>query len=175
MQIFFDVDTQADFMNKDGALYVPGAEDIKSNLGSLTYYAQINKIPIFASLDWHSKNDPEFKVFPPHCIAGTDGAKKIKETAGVTLTFEKQTYDVFTNPYIKKALAGISEVIVYGVATNICVHAAVLGLRAMGIKTYVAEDAIAGVEIEQGDIENSIKEMKEAGAIFVTTQQIIGE
>ena len=49
--IFFDIDTQYDFMHKDGKFYVQDAEDIIPNLGSITQFALINNIPVFASID----------------------------------------------------------------------------------------------------------------------------
>ena len=52
-KIFFNIDTQKDFMNKDGALYVPNAESIKDNLKKLTSFAVNNKIRIFNSMDTH--------------------------------------------------------------------------------------------------------------------------
>lgn len=181
MKIFFDVDTQKDFMNKDGALYVPGAEDIKSNLSKLTQHALNNAIPLFGTLDYHTPDDPEFKIFPPHCVQGTEGAKRIKETAvGVPLLFQKATIDVFHigdgNRHIRGALKGVvTEAVVYGVATDYCVKAAVLGLLKLGIKVQVVEDAIAGVDLNKGDVANAIKEMKEAGAIFIKTEEIVNE
>ena len=78
--LFIDIDTQNDFMFKEGNLYVPDAERIIENLKKLTEFAYRNNIPIFSSVDSHTQDDPEFKQFPPHCIKGTVGQKKIKET-----------------------------------------------------------------------------------------------
>ncbi len=82
--IFFDVDTQNDFMNADGALYVPDAEFLKPILKELTQFALKNDIPIRGSVDSHSEEDAEFTVnggpFPFHCMAGSEGQKKISET-----------------------------------------------------------------------------------------------
>jgi nicotinamidase/pyrazinamidase len=87
MDIFWDVDTQIDFMNKEGKLYVPGAESIKPNLAAVTAFARERKIRIWGSVDYHKPDDPEIsdnpdflKTFPPHCLAGTAGAEKIEET-----------------------------------------------------------------------------------------------
>ncbi|MEK6816087.1 MAG: hypothetical protein AABY09_00610, partial [Nanoarchaeota archaeon] len=78
--IFYDVDTQKDFMLKSGALYVPHSEDIIENLESLTAYAQYNSIQVFGSVDRHFANDNELKTFPPHCMDGAEGAKKVIHT-----------------------------------------------------------------------------------------------
>ncbi|MEK6827242.1 MAG: cysteine hydrolase family protein, partial [Nanoarchaeota archaeon] len=148
MRIFYDVDTQNDFMNKTGALYVPNAELIKPNLKLLTDFARKNKILIIGSVDRHFGTE-EYKEregelakwggpFPDHCMNGTFGQEKILETNQENyqnLFFEKQSYDVFTNPTISAFLkeSKIKESIVYGVATDYCVKAAVLGMQQKGI------------------------------------------
>ena len=85
--IFWDVDTQVDFMHADGKLYVPGAESIIPNLKLLTDYAHAHGIRIVASADDHVPGHrelsqaPDFKqTFPLHCMRGTPGQKKIPET-----------------------------------------------------------------------------------------------
>jgi nicotinamidase/pyrazinamidase len=85
--IFWDVDTQHDFMDPDGKLYVKGAELIKPKLEALTNYAHAHGIPIVASSDDHELEHAEIsatpdyrETFPPHCMRGTHGAEKIPET-----------------------------------------------------------------------------------------------
>ena len=86
--IFFDIDTQNDFMNPEGKLYVNGAENLKENLGKLTQYARMQDIRILGSVDYHSMDDSEIvedqpdynKTFPPHCMQNTSGQEKIIET-----------------------------------------------------------------------------------------------
>jgi len=224
MRIFFDVDTQNDFMNSDGALYVPGAEEIKPNLKLLTKHAFGNSIRIFGSLDKHfgtrEYKDREGELqrwggpFPDHCMAGTHGFWKILETCPPVkshhefpgenvvriphwpparedkqslrcpenlvetndqIYFEKQTYDVFSNPTTEEVLqkAKVNEAVVYGVATDYCVKAAVLGMQEKGIQTYVVEDAIMGIDSET--TKSALEEMARAGAKFVTTKEILEE
>ncbi|HEY2806125.1 MAG TPA: cysteine hydrolase family protein [Gemmatimonadales bacterium] len=86
--IFWDVDTQVDFMHADGKLYVPGAETIIPNLKRLTDYAHDHGIRIVASADDHVSghrelsDQPDFRAtFPLHCMRGTPGQEKIGETA----------------------------------------------------------------------------------------------
>jgi nicotinamidase/pyrazinamidase len=86
--IFWDVDTQYDFMKADGKLYVPDAEHIIPNLKRLTDYAHGHGIRVVASADDHQpghrelSDHPDFKqTFPLHCMHGTPGQKKIPETA----------------------------------------------------------------------------------------------
>jgi len=86
--LFWDVDTQHDFMKADGLLYVPGSEEIIPTLGKLTDYAHRKGIRILASSDDHVpghrelSDAPDWKeTFPEHCMRGTPGQKKIPETA----------------------------------------------------------------------------------------------
>ena len=86
--VFWDVDTQWDFMDPSGALYVPGAERLLSTLGCLTRFARERDITVVASVCDHTPSDPEISVrpdyrhtFPPHCLRGTPGQQKIEATA----------------------------------------------------------------------------------------------
>jgi nicotinamidase/pyrazinamidase len=86
--IFWDVDTQHDFMRADGKLYVPGSEEIIETVEALTNHAHAHGIPIVASADDHVpghrelSDTPDFReTFPPHCMRGTPGQAKIAETA----------------------------------------------------------------------------------------------
>lgn len=171
MKVFVDVDTQCDFMNNDGALYVPGAEEIKPLLKKITKIAKDEKIPVLKTMDWHEANDKEFSQFPPHCVKETDGAASIRETSNKkAIIFEKQTFDVFDkklgNKNFKKWLEEnkVNEVWLYGVCSEICVKATVLGLLKMGINVFVFENAIKSLT-EEGAI-NAKEEMKKAGAFF---------
>lgn len=86
--LFWDVDTQHDFMKADGLLYVPGSEEIIPELKRLTDYAHTHGIRILASADDHQPGHrelsdvPDFHTtFPPHCMRDTPGQRKIAETA----------------------------------------------------------------------------------------------
>src|SRR2546426_6592437 len=96
--IFWDVDTQYDFMHADGKLYVPEAERIIMNLQRLTNYAHGHGIRIVASADDHVMGHPEISdspdwqsTFPAHCMRGTAGQKKIPETRSEEHTSELQS------------------------------------------------------------------------------------
>jgi nicotinamidase/pyrazinamidase len=86
--IFWDVDTQYDFMRADGRLYVPDAESIIPNVRRLTEYAHRQGVRVVASADDHEaghrelSDEPDWTAtFPPHCMRGTPGQAKIPETA----------------------------------------------------------------------------------------------
>ena len=85
--IFWNVDTQYDFMRPDGRLYVKGAEQIEGNLVRLTELARRKGIKVVNTADWHRKdslelsNNPDFaNTFPPHCLQNTRGAEFIPAT-----------------------------------------------------------------------------------------------
>ena len=69
--VFFDVDTQNDFLYVAGALYVPGAESIVPRVAALNRYAAGAGIPLISTVDAHTENDPEFRDWPPHCVRGS--------------------------------------------------------------------------------------------------------
>jgi nicotinamidase/pyrazinamidase len=87
--LFWDVDTQGDFMLPSGSLYVSGAEKLRPNLARLTEAAREQGIPIVHTADDHELSDAEIAAegadfvdtFPPHCLRGTPGAERVPETA----------------------------------------------------------------------------------------------
>jgi nicotinamidase/pyrazinamidase len=85
--LFWNVDTQKDFVNPKGKLYVEGAEKLKPNWKQLTRMAKENSIRTVNTADFHYYNSPEIdtspdyiKTFPEHCIANSTGAEFIRET-----------------------------------------------------------------------------------------------
>jgi nicotinamidase/pyrazinamidase len=77
---FWDVDTQNDFMLPGGKLYVRGAEKLRPSLRKLYALARKARIPVVATGDAHSETDEELREWPPHCLKGTEGQKKLPET-----------------------------------------------------------------------------------------------
>ncbi len=78
--VFFDVDTQIDFLYPAGALYVPGAEKIVEQIAALNRFAGAHGIPLVSTMDAHSEDDPEFKTWPPHCVVATTSQQKPEAT-----------------------------------------------------------------------------------------------
>jgi nicotinamidase/pyrazinamidase len=168
--VFFDIDTQYDFMSPSGLLYVKGAEKIVRNLRTITALADRYAIPIVSTLDWHAPHDLEFKVFPQHCVRNTRGAAKIPVTiASKTKQYlvRKHTYDPFSNPRTAKILCRFTEAYVYGVAIDYCVKKACLAARRMGLSVYLIKDATKAVSPETGRA--AIGSLRSGGVRFITT------
>lgn len=190
-RVFVDIDTQFDFMDPRGKLYVAGAETLEPNLRKLTRCAIENAIPLVATLDTHVPGDPEFERFPPHCVRGTAGFEKVPATMveGMRLLhyedhplvldlnpefpgFMKPGFSAFTNPlfgfYMERFRA--AEVVVYGVATDYCVRTTSLGLAKAGFSVAVVEDAVKPVTEAGGRAAHD--EFASAGIRLLRTDEV---
>jgi nicotinamidase/pyrazinamidase len=172
-QLLWDVDTQIDFVHADGKLAVPGAEDAIAAMSELVAWARAEGIPHLASADDHELTDSEISespdwstTYPPHCLRGTRGAEKIAETKqddpvplgldpvpdhflrGREFLLLKKSFDVFTNPHADRLLELLDpdEVIVFGVATDVCDDAAIRGLLDRGRAVTFVEAASRGLD-----------------------------
>jgi nicotinamidase/pyrazinamidase len=193
--IFWEVDTQADFMLPGGKLYVPGAEQLLPNIRRLTDAARQGRVFLVSHGCYHTKDDPEFKIFPPHCIKGTSGSVYVPEamtekvvtvpnepTATLPqdlsqyqqIHLEKQTLDIFESRHadeLVKRLGDAAEFVVFGVVTEYCVRLAAKGLLKRGHRVDVVKDAIETLKAEDG--ERTIAELESLGATFITTDQAL--
>lgn len=150
--VFFDVDTQLDFLYPAGALYVPGAEKIVPALSRLTRFAVENQIQIISTADAHSEDDPEFKLWKPHCVVGTVGQQKAALVSDASqIIIEKQHVDCFTNPTLRPLLdrLGADRYVVYGVVSEVCVRYAIFGLLDTGARVEVVTDAIQSLNADE--------------------------
>jgi len=191
--VFFDIDTQVDFMRPEGSLYIPGAEEIIPNLQALMNWARENDVPVISSADAHAPDDPEFKRWPPHCVIGTPGQRRIPETtllapvvvpcraggfappvrwAGQYIV-EKATYSPEDNPNFAAMLRALGprRAVVFGVATEFCVRAAALALCRHGFRVELVTDAMRAITPEGG--RKALEEMAAAGACRVTTAEVV--
>jgi nicotinamidase/pyrazinamidase len=177
--IFWDVDTQYDFMFSDGKLYVPEAEEILPQLARLTRHARRAGVRIVGSIDHHSMSDPELSTtpdfgdtFPPHCLADSAGAAKVDATRPLDpmwidgapidpattlahageIIFRKQRFDVFSNPNAERVVAALAPdwIVVYGVAQDVCNRFAIEGLVARGYRVAAVRDAMRPINPEAG-------------------------
>ena len=203
--VFWDVDTQVDFMRPDGRLYVDGAETIVANLAALTDFAHGDGIRIVGSSDNHDPGDdelsgtPDFSdTFPPHCLRGTHGQLRIPETtlrdvlvvepehavlevlrrvedhAGDIL-FHKHYFDVFTNPNVSPVVEGLGldEVVLYGVALDVCNRYAVEGLlsRHPGVAITVVTDAVRAINEDGRDA--LLADWQRRGVALACTKEVV--
>jgi len=141
---FFDIDTQNDFMLPAGALYVPGAKTILPQIARLNRWAKERGIPLISTADAHLENDPEFALWPPHCVAGTFGQRKPDCTQVGQIVLNKRSVNCFTVPELPGLLAQlkVERAVVYGVVTEICVRHAVRGLLERGVRVTLVQDAV---------------------------------
>lgn len=142
-------------------------------------------------------DEPDFdSTFPPHCLRGTPGAAKVAETAQrdplpISLTpyppglvaslvagrreliVLKKTYSAFSNPNLEPLLAALdpSEVLLFGVATDICNHAAIMGLLARGRRVAFVEDACRGLSEER--VAACLAQWRAGGVRFTTTDEVV--
>jgi nicotinamidase/pyrazinamidase len=148
--VFFDIDTQIDFLYPAGALYVPGAERIIPAVAELNRRAPL----VISTMCAHSEDDPEFKLYPHHCVVSTTGQSKPavtlleKSDAARQVILEKQELDCFSNPRLTSLLEelGAERAVVYGVVTEICVRFAAFGLLKRGLRVEVVTDAIQALD-----------------------------
>jgi nicotinamidase/pyrazinamidase len=193
--VFWEVDTQADFILPGGKLYVPGAERLLPNIRRLTDAARQGRVFLISHGCYHAQGDPEFQTFPPHCIKGTEGSAFVPEAltdkvlivpneaaAAVPrdlskyhqVLLEKQTLDIFESRHIEKVLRQFGddvEFVVFGVVTEYCVRLAAKGLLDRGRRVSVVQDAIETLKAEDG--ERTVAELQDLGARFFTTDDAL--
>jgi nicotinamidase/pyrazinamidase len=142
--------------------------------------------------------DADFEAtFPPHCLRGTPGAAKIPETAQrdplpLSLTpypptlvpalvrdrrevlVLKKTYSAFSNANLEPLLEALDpdEVLVFGVATDVCNHAAIMGLLARGRKVAFVEDASRGLSEER--VAAALDQWQAGGVRFTSSDEVAG-
>ena len=177
MTVLWDVDTQVDFMLPDGKLYVRGAEETDSRDEALVDAARTAGIVHVASADDHELTDDEISDdarLPDHLSAALPpwdarGARRFRRPsrtilfrsrssslperylAGREFLLLKKSFDVFTNPNTDRLLEWLDpdEIVVFGVATDVCDDAAIRGFLARGLEVRFVEDAARGLDDER--------------------------
>ena len=199
-RVLWDVDTQVDFVEPAGKLYVPGAERARAAMARLVEAARAAGLPHVASADDHELTDPEISAepdfatgWPPHCLRGTPGAMRIPETQqadpvvlGETLVpaewlhgreflLLKKTYDPFTNPNADPLLELLDpeEIVLFGVASDVCNDAAIRALRSRGRAVAYVEEASRG--IDDARTTSCTAAWRAAGVRFATLDQVTTE
>ena len=194
---FMDIDTQHDFLNAKGSLFVKDSSKVLENIKKLTRLAKKNSVLVVSSQDTHAKDDPEFKEFPAHCIRGTERHKKIKETIAGSykvltskkvyspkelknfvlrydqIILQKNIINIFSNPNTLNLLEVIfpEKIYIYGVVTEYCIKAAVDGIINSGFRVAVVTDAIKEISVKEKNKLFSF--WKKKGVEFIKTKEIL--
>jgi nicotinamidase/pyrazinamidase len=181
------VDVQNDFADPRGSLSVKGGMQVAERCSAEAWRASQAGALVVYTQDWHPESTPHFAkdggIWPVHCVAGTWGAEfhPTLEVLGPIVrkgAHGEDGYSGFTMrdpvsgetiPTELEALLrgrGIERVVVSGLATDYCVNATALDARRLGFATEVLEDAIAGVNLRDGDAERAKAAMADAGCTF---------
>jgi nicotinamidase/pyrazinamidase len=168
-QVFFDIDTQIDFMFPSGALYVPGAEKLIPTIAALNKRAPV----LISTMCAHAEDDPEFRLYPAHCVAGTVGQQK--PTALLVpnqILFAKQELNAFANPRLMPLLSELQAdaYVVYGVVTEICVLLVAEKLLTLNKPVTIIRDAIRHLDAARSDA--FLKDFSARGGIIKTSTEL---
>jgi nicotinamidase/pyrazinamidase len=167
------VDPQVDFC-PGGALPVPGGDAIFPAVNRAAHSLPL----VVASRDWHPADHISFQArggpWPVHCQAGTPGAEfhasldegPIQHVFSKGTDPDREAYSAFDGTDLAGWLRerGVHRLVVAGLATDYCVRASVLDAVREGFQVTVLEDAVGAVDVNPGDGERALAEMREAGA-----------
>lgn len=173
------VDVQNDFC-PGGALAVANGDQVVAPLNGLMEEFLAHDEPVFKSRDWHPAQTKHFAAqggtWPVHCVQETHGAEfhpELLDDPRITViskgTGDEDTYSAFDGTDLATRLRdqGVEEVWVGGLATDYCVKNTVLDALREGFKVKALANAMRPVELQPGDGERAIEEMREAGAEIV--------
>ena len=193
-RVLWEVDTQKDFMLPGGKLYVPGAEKLLPRIERLTNAARSGQTFLVSHGCYHAPDDPEFKLFPPHCVKGTPGSEFVDHALTDDLVrvpneatalpedlwrskqilLEKQTLDIFESRHagsLVERFPPTTEFLVFGVVTEYCVRLAAKGLMERGRRVSVIRDAIETLSADES--QRTLAELQQLGAKLITSDQAL--
>jgi nicotinamidase-related amidase len=171
------IDFQNDF-TPGGALAVPDGDAIAARINALSASGDYDLV--VATRDWHPADHSSFKVnggpWPVHCVAGTAGAElhpdldqtRIDVIVDKGQDVDTDGYSGFAGTGLEELLRerGITQVTVVGLATDYCVKNTALDALRAGFAVTVDSNAVRGVEIEPGDSERALAEVRTAGGVL---------
>ncbi|MGH2694154.1 MAG: isochorismatase family protein [Actinomycetota bacterium] len=179
------VDVQNDFADPNGSLYVTGGEEVVSVVNREVERALSSGGTVVYTQDWHPESTPHFQkdggIWPVHCVKDTWGAELHPDLSiegdvvrkgtggedgysGFTVRDPESGTESPTALEDKLRSKDIEKVVVVGLATDYCVKETALDAAAKGFNTVVLSDAIRAVELEPGDGDRALEELKAAGA-----------
>jgi nicotinamidase-related amidase len=170
------VDFQNDFTPPDGALAVPGGDAIAERVDALARSGDFDLV--VATRDWHPADHGSFAArggpWPEHCVQGSPGAElhPALDRALVDVVVDKgqdpgtEGYSGFEATGLAELLRqrGVDHVTVVGLATDYCVKNTALDALREGFGVTVDSTAVRGVDVEPGDSERALAELRAAGA-----------
>lgn len=179
------IDIQYDFL-PGGSLGVPEGDQVLAPINDAMARFAARGLPVYASRDWHPENHCSFAArggpWPPHCVAETRGAAfsdALALPADTVIISKADTADVDAySAFNGTALAdhlrghGITRVFVCGLATDYCVLNTALDARKDGFETVILPEAMRAVNVQPGDGERAIAQMREAGATTATLAEL---
>ncbi|WP_208277548.1 isochorismatase family protein [Massilia oculi] len=171
------VDLQVDFL-PGGNLGVPHGDQVIAPINRLIGLYRARALPIYASRDWHPELHCSFAAqggpWPPHCVAGTEGAGFSSElnlpddviVVSKADTVEVDAYSAFNGTGLGQAMRarGIRRVAVCGLATDYCVLNTVLDGLEEKIEILIVAEAARAVDVHPGDGDRAMTRMLRAGA-----------
>ncbi len=179
------VDVQQDFL-PGGHLGVEQGDRVVAPLNRMIGLFLNQGLPVVATRDWHPLNHCSFHEqggpWPPHCVQHTHGADWAPELAlpddawviskGDTAT--QEAYSGFQGTDLADRLHrhGVKRLFIGGLATDYCVLQTVLDACAQGFGARVMEDAIRAVDVEAGDADRALEQMRAAGAQLISSQDL---
>jgi nicotinamidase/pyrazinamidase len=182
------VDVQNDFADPDGSLYVGGGDQIVGPVNELVAATLEAGGSVFYTQDWHPPTTPHFVdeggVWPVHCVRDTWGAQLHPDLVVEGPVVRKGTngedgYSGFTmrDPVTGEEAptslqtmldeAGVDTTIVVGLALDVCVKATAADAVANGHQVAVVADAVAAVELTEGDGDRAIDDLMALGVRIV--------
>jgi len=179
------VDVQTDFL-PDGNLGVPHGDEVVPVLNRYAEIFQANKLPVFATRDWHPPNHCSFAdqggPWPPHCIANTPGAAfapnlRLPPQSVVVSKAERVEQDAYsgfegTDLDTRLKRAGVRRVFVGGLATDYCVLNTVRDARKLGYEVFLLTDGSRAVNVQPDDGRKAEEEMRGLGAEPIELRQL---
>jgi len=182
-QALIVVDVQNDFC-PGGALAVAHGDEVVEPLNKLIDEFLQRGDPVYKSRDWHPPTTKHFKKYggtwDEHCVQNTEGAEfhpALRDDPRIHVVSkglgDTDCYSAFDETDLGAQLheQGVKEVLVGGLATDYCVKSTVIDAIKNGFKVKALKDAMRGVELQPGDSERAIEEMRAAGAEIVSTKR----
>ena len=156
------IDMLRDFLEQGGALCIGDSQEIVQNVSSRLQEWRMHKDPVIYIMDRHLPHDAEFRMFPPHCLAGEWGGEVVDDLApgqGDYLVY-KRRYSAFFGTDLDLILRelGVTELELTGVCTQICVLYTAADARMRHYEVTVRENCVAS--FDEAAHEFALKEMK---------------